>query len=75
MSEAANEIRMFIEEDGTVTVKTQGFSSEEHLKADQLIKRTFQDLGGVAKRVGDNKPKNTHSHTHIHSPAQQENKT
>lgn len=63
---AENEVRMKIEDDGTITVKTEGFEGgEAHLQAEELIKTTFETLGGEAKVIKrKDGPHRAHTHTH-----------
>lgn len=62
--EVRNTIRMCILSDGTVTVKTDAFDEEVHEQAEQLIKETFELLGGERQVVERHGPGH-HHHTHL----------
>ncbi len=65
---AANEIKMKIEKDGTITVDSDDFDEEMHLSAEKFIKEIFVALGGTPKIIEHKDPLHTHTHTggHVH---------
>ncbi len=71
--EVKNEVRMKILEDGTISVSTDNFGDQTtHQQAEQLIKETFELVGGEGKVVS--KMPHSHSHTHVHGGTSQSNK-
>lgn len=73
MAGYANEIRFTILEDGVVSVNTPGgFAPEEHLEAEQLLKKVFADLGGENKIISykphsHGGPSHSHLSGHVHA--------
>jgi len=58
----ADRIKWQIEEDGTITIETDGVSGQNHLSADQLLDE-IESLAGNQRQTKERK-KHVHRHHH-----------
>jgi hypothetical protein len=71
--EVKNEVRMKVLDDGTISVSTDNFGDQTtHQQAEDLIKTTFELVGG--KSAVQSKIPHAHSHVHTHGGSSQSNK-
>lgn len=63
-------INIVIEEDGTVSFKTDEISDVNHVSADEFLAEVTKALGGernTVKRKQHYNRRHTHTHTHTHA--------